>query len=72
MTTEKVKQILAWVSTIDINELDVLSQITIATAIVEFAVKVESIYDKEINKEDVCYDDIDSFLNGIWKGDKND
>ena len=40
MTTEKVKQILVWVSTVDTNELDVLSQITIVTAIVEFAVKV--------------------------------
>ncbi len=46
MTEQKMKQINAWVSKIDTNNLEIQDKMVIAGATMEMLEKIEAVYDK--------------------------
>ena len=46
MTEQKMKQINAWVSKIDTNNLEMQDKMVIASATMEMLEKIEAVYDK--------------------------
>lgn len=46
MTEQKMKQINAWVSKIDTNNLEIQDKMVIASATMEMLEKIEPVYDK--------------------------